>query len=395
MSKSIARMLRDGRPRRPPPFADDEPAAAPGLSAGDGTPTAARRPGAARILAFGLSHHTAPVDLRERLALDEDAVREHLRHLCAEVCDEALIVSTCNRCELYAVMPDEAVGRARAWLHALSHGAGKAVDRHLREYEQSEAVAHLFRVACSLDSLVVGEPQILGQVKDAVRIAEEVGALGFTLGHLARHALAVAKRVRTETAIGRSRVGVGRAGVELARQLFGALDGRRALLVGVGKMGRQVAKALLGSGLSGLLVANRTLAHAQSLAAELECSALLPLTEVGAALEHVDIVITATSAMAPIIGPEVVRQALHKRRHRPLFFIDLAVPRNIDAAVGELDGAYLFDVVNGGRNPPKSGDALISGSDNASPLTRDAAPKRGQGQAAALCSLAKRTLDAA
>lgn len=299
--------------------------------------------GATRLVAVGVSHQTAPLALRERLALDPAAVHEQLRYLCAEVCDEALIISTCNRFELYAVVGDAAAQRLRAWWHGLVGTAGGVGAQHVREFDQDEAIEHLFQVASSLDSLVLGEPQILGQVKDAVRLSEQAGALGRTLGHLARRALAVAKRVRTETAIGRSRVGIGNAGVELARRVCGRLDGCTVLLVGVGAMGRQVAKALLAAGVARLLVANRTFAHARALAAE--CGGEpIELARIESALVGADIVIAATSSASPILGPETVRRALRQRPARPLFCIDLAVPRNIDPAVAAVANCRLFDV---------------------------------------------------
>lgn len=300
-------------------------------------------PRASRIVAVGVSHQTAPLALRERLALDPAAVQEQLRYLCDEICDEALIISTCNRFELYAVVGDAAAQRLRAWWHGLAGTAGGVGAHHVREYEQNDAIEHLFRVASSLDSLVLGEPQILGQVKDAVRVAEQAGALGRTLGHLARRALAVAKRVRTETAIGRSRVGIGNAGVELARRVGGRLDGRRVLLVGVGAMGRQVAKALSAVGVAGLVVANRTVAHARALAAE--CGGEpIALDRIEVALVDADIVIAATASAAPLLGPDIVRRALRTRPERPLICIDLAVPRNIDPAVAAVPNTRLFDV---------------------------------------------------
>lgn len=295
----------------------------------------------APIMAVGMSHKSAPVHIRERLALDEEGVRRHLVRLRAEgVCAEAFILSTCNRVELYAVPHDGAAEKVRGWLSKTHGSDGIAIEPHLYWRDGREAVFHLFRVAASLDSMVVGEPQILGQVKEAVRIAQEAGALGEHLGRLARATFGLAKRVRTETAIGRFRVGVGNAGVDLALQIFGDLHGRRALLIGAGKMGQQVAKALLQAGLAELIVANRT----RERAAQVQSAKAISLDGIPEALGQVDIVIGAAASAEPLVGPDDVRLALKARRYRPLFLVDLAVPRNIDPRVAELEEAYLFNV---------------------------------------------------
>jgi glutamyl-tRNA reductase len=294
------------------------------------------------ILAVGLSHKTAPVEVRERAALDEEGVRKHLARLLADgIVDEALLVSTCNRVELYAVPRD--VGGVRAWLDHVQGPKGESIDRYLYYRDGREAVVHLFNVAASLDSLIIGEPQILGQVKDAVRWAEESGSLGRVLGNLSRRTLAVAKRVRTETAIGRYRVGIGNAGVDLATQIFGDLSGRRALLIGVGEMGKQVAKALLDHGLAELIVANRTHESAIAVAEEYHGTAIT-MDRLEDYLGRADIVITAAASQQPILGVDAVKHALKVRRYHPLFLVDLAVPRNVDPAVADIDEAYLFNV---------------------------------------------------
>ncbi len=306
-----------------------------------------------RILAVGLSHHTAPVDVRERIAMDEAMVRETLSSLKQQrVIEEALLLSTCNRVELYAVPAD--ADRLRDWLETFRTADGTPVSRYLYWKYGGEAVQHLFRVASSLDSLVLGEPQILGQVKDAVRVATEEKSLGRLLQPLSQRTLTVAKRVRSQTDIGRSRVGIGNAGVDLALQIFGSLQGKRALLVGVGEMGRQVARALLTAGLDELLVANRTYDRAAELASEHGFTAIRwdRLTEY---LPRADVVIAATGASKPLITTEMVRRAIRARRYRTMFLVDLSVPRNISPSVESLDEAYLFNiddlqrVVNRGR----------------------------------------------
>lgn len=297
-----------------------------------------------QILALGLNHHTAPVEVRERLALDEDGVRRHLALLQDEgLATEAFLVSTCNRVELYAVPGEAGPEALRGWFKTFRGPKGESMDGFLFQKQGKDAVQHLFRVASALDSLVVGEPQILGQVKDAVRLAEEHRSLGRLLAPLTRRTMMVAKRVRNETDIGRFRVGVGNAGVDLAAQIFGELDNRRAMLLGTGEMGRQVARALQTAGLEELLIANRTFERAVEIAADFEATPL-SWDRVEEYLPRVDIVIAATGATQPIVDARQVRRALRRRRYKPLFLVDLAVPRNIASAVDNLDGAYLFNV---------------------------------------------------
>jgi glutamyl-tRNA reductase len=295
-----------------------------------------------RILALGLSHRTAPVEIRERLALDEPRVRAFLERLRSDgVADEALLISTCNRVELYAVPRDEA--RVREALLEHRGPRGESIEPYLYGFHGREAVRHLFRVASALDSLVLGEPQILGQVKDAVRVADESGSLGRLLHPLTQRGLAVAKRVRTETEIGRSTVGIGNAGVDLALQIFGDLRGKKCLLMGTGEMGRQVARALLHSGLDSLLVTNRTFQHAVDLAAEFSGTAV-PFERLDDWLPQADIVLVATGAPRYLLEPHHIRRAMRARRYQAMFFVDLSVPRNVDPAIGDLEDAYLFNV---------------------------------------------------
>jgi glutamyl-tRNA reductase len=301
---------------------------------------AAERP----ILALGVNHHTAPVEIRERLALDEAGVRRHLELLRSRgLASEALLLSTCNRVELYAVPGESGTEGLLDWFRTFRGPRGESLDRFLFRHDGPEAVRHLFRVASSLDSLVVGEPQILGQVKEAVRVAEESRSLGRVLGALCRRTLQVAKKIRTDTEIGRNRVGVGNAGVDLALQIFGGLEGRRALLLGVGEMGTQVAHALKVAGLAELVVANRTFERAVEFATA-ESATAIPWDRFEEYLSRVDIVIAATGSSKPIVDRAMVATALRRRRWQPLFLVDLSVPRNVDPKVDELDGAYLFNV---------------------------------------------------
>jgi glutamyl-tRNA reductase len=296
-----------------------------------------------RLLAVGLSHHTAPVEIRERLAMDEDAIRTTLERLVRTdgLVEEALLLSTCNRVELYTV-PRSLPG-LQEFFGTYRGPQGERLDHYLYWLEGREAVRHLFRVASSLDSLVVGEPQILGQVKDAVRIAAESSTLGRVLSPLSQRTLTVAKKIRTTTEIGKSRVGVGNAGVDLALQIFGSLEGKRALLVGVGEMGRQVSRALVSAGLAELLVANRTFERAVELAAE-HGGTPVQYDRLADYLAHADIVLTATAAPHPVVTVPMVRRALRERRYRTMFLVDLSVPRSIEPAVDDLEDAYLFNV---------------------------------------------------
>ncbi|MEQ1503020.1 MAG: glutamyl-tRNA reductase [Myxococcota bacterium] len=296
-----------------------------------------------RLLAVGLSHHTAPVEIRERLAFDEAGVRSTLERLVRTegILEEAFLISTCNRVELYAV--PRSMEAVQEFFGAYRGPVGERIDSYLYWYRGRDAVRHLFRVASSLDSLVVGEPQILGQVKDAVRLAEETSTLGRVLFPLTQRTMSVAKRVRSTTEIGQNRVGIGNAGVDLAMQIFGSLDGKRAMLIGVGEMGRQVARALLSAGLAELLVANRTFERSVELASE-HGGTPVPYERLPDYLARADIVIAATGAQQPILTVPMIRQALRDRRYRTIFLIDLAVPRNIDPGIGELEDAYLFNV---------------------------------------------------
>lgn len=298
-----------------------------------------------RLVAVGLSHHTAPVDLRERMAVPSDDVAGTLAGLqAAGVGREGVLVSTCNRVELYAV-PEE--GRSA---HDLAHwfleSRGlrlRSVGPHVYVHEQEEALRHLFRVTSSLDSMIVGEPQILGQVKEAYRLAAERAAAGPVMHRVMDSALRVAKRVRTETDIGREAVSVGRAGVELAKQVLGELTGRSALLVGAGAHGKLVARTLLSHGLGELVVANRTFARASELAGTFGGSAI-HMEELPRYLERVDLVLTSTAAGRVLIDRASLAPVVRKRRFRALVLIDLSVPRNIDPACNALEGVYRFDV---------------------------------------------------
>ena len=298
-----------------------------------------------RLVAVGMSHRTAPVDLRERLAMAEATIPTVLADLrAAGLGDEAVILSTCNRVELYTVAPPGASpDRVAQWLMDRSGMSPRGSDQQLYRLHSQAAVRHLFRVASSLDSMVVGEPQILAQVKAAYRLSVDHEATGPVMRRVMDRALAVAKRVRTETAIARETVSVGRAGVELARQVLGDLKGRSALLIGAGAHGKLVARALLDYGLSELIVANRTFSKAAELATRFGGTAA-HLDSIPQWLERVDVVLTSTGAGRLIIRRGELARTVRKRRFRSLVMIDLSVPRVIDPEVNELEGVYRFDV---------------------------------------------------
>ena len=298
------------------------------------------------ICLAGLSHKTAPIDVREKIAvapadyqrvLNEIAKRPSLREL--------VVVSTCNRTELYCVADayhagtnslDEAFGD-------MGQRAGLEVDSHLYRRHGAAAVRHLFRVAASLDSLVVGEPQILGQVKDAYKAAADSSLTGVALDRLFAHAFEVGKRVRTETAIGSYAVSVPSAAVDLAKKIFGSFSGRRALVIGAGEMAELTLRHLYESGVERVTVANRTRATAEAMAREFQAP-VVGLDDLPAALVHADIVVASAGAPDYLLRRPQVEAAMKERRNRPVFIIDIAVPRNVEPAVGQVYNVFLYSV---------------------------------------------------
>jgi glutamyl-tRNA reductase len=302
-----------------------------------------------KILLAGMNHRTAPIEVRERFAVDD--AEPWLRKLSAsEEIDEAALLSTCNRVEVLVT-----THRLEAARHRLRGFFSRELGRDhptpetiaappvLYEHVDTDAVRHLFRVAASIDSLVVGEPQILGQVKDAFRVAAECGASGPVLSRLFSSAFAAAKRVRSETRIAARPVSVARVAVDLARQIFESLEDKRALLVGAGDMIEMALEALRGAGLAGVAVANRTPAHAGALAARFDASPH-GLDELPALLAGADVVLTCIAAERPLLDTRLLGEALRARRRRPIFVIDIGVPRNVDPDVNRLDGVYLYDL---------------------------------------------------
>ena len=302
-----------------------------------------------KLLLVGMNHRTAPLDLRERLAVDDPG--PVLRKLVADAeVDEAVLLSTCNRVEIVVLTRE--IEAARLRLRSLfrrdlaSDGAGPAepdVESCLYEYQNGDAMRHVLRVASSLDSMVVGEPQILGQAKDAYRAAVECGAAGPILGRLFQHAFATAKRVRSETRIAERPVSVARVAVDLAAQIFESFEEKRALLVGAGEMIELALRALRGAGLEAICVANRTAERAARLAVQFGATAH-GLDELPALLADADVVLTSIGGPEPWLTRVVAERALHARRHRPMFVIDIGVPRNADPAIDALGDVYRYDL---------------------------------------------------
>jgi glutamyl-tRNA reductase len=298
------------------------------------------------LFVAGLSHRNAPVELREQLAVDDDKLRELLRDVAATgVVREALILSTCNRVEVYAIADVPGEARTATFRQLCRHRGVEpaSVETVLYTHADGEAVRHAFRVASSLDSMMIGEPQILGQVKNAFALAQSCETVGPALHTLFTQAFTVAKKVRTETEIARHAVSVSFAAVELAKKIFAGLDGKAVLLIGAGKMSELAARHLIEQGAFPLYVANRTWARAQELARALAGTAV-PFDELATALATVDIVITSTGAPEPVIRRGFVQPLVHSRRGRPLFFIDIAVPRDVEDSVNTLDGVYCYDI---------------------------------------------------
>jgi len=299
-----------------------------------------------RLFVAGLSHRTAPLAVREQLVVDEDKLREILAGLVGRgTCAEVLILSTCNRIEVYGIAEVAGEARAAAFRQmAAQRGLDlSTIEPLLYAKDGMDAVQHAFRVASSLDSMMLGEPQILGQVKDAFALAQSSRTVGPMLHSLMSQAFAVAKRVRSDTQVGRHAVSVAFAAIELARKIFDGLEGRSVLLVGAGEMGELAARHLQDVGTLPLYVTNRTASRAQELARDL-AGTVVPFADLFSVLGQVDIVITSTAAAEPIVTTREVAATLPARRGRPLFFIDIAVPRNVEAAVNELDDVFVYDV---------------------------------------------------
>ncbi len=294
----------------------------------------------------GVNHKTAPVEVRERLAFDQNALPAALNGLKQTPgLLEGLILSTCNRVELAVVTDDDADPQSSLvdFLQRTLSIEPEWVKPYLYRYEEREAIRHLFRVAASLDSMVVGEPQILGQLKSAYAMAKAHGAVSGRLEHVITRAFSVAKRVRSETGIGESAVSVSYAAVELAREIFGSLDDKKVMIVGAGKMSELAARHLYRAGAPEIFVTNRTQQRAQEMAAQFQ-GKIVEYDRFLSVLPEIDILIASSGAPFYILRKDQMRRVIEVRRNRPVFLIDIAVPRNIEPAVNELDNVYLYDI---------------------------------------------------
>ncbi|MGB5598514.1 MAG: glutamyl-tRNA reductase [Thiothrix litoralis] len=295
------------------------------------------------ILIVGVNHKTAPVSIREKVSFSPDSLPQAL-HAAHQVASECLILSTCNRTELYAAcQPQQSVETLVEWLADWHKIPVAQLQPYLQIHQQDAAVRHALRVACGLDSLVLGEPQILGQLKTALQAASHNSTTGSQLNRLMQHAFSTAKKVRTQTSIGANPVSVAFAAVSLAKQIFSKLEKQTALLIGAGETIELVGKHLAANHIGKILVANRSVDKAHKLAAEYGGKGI-GLPELADHLPLADIVISSTAAPVPILGKGAVERALKIRKHRPMFMVDIAVPRDIEQEVAELDDVYLYTV---------------------------------------------------
>ncbi len=296
------------------------------------------------LVCFGINHTTAPVAVREQFSFDNEALSEALISLLKQTdIIEAAIICTCNRTELYCHVDEDYDNGILRWLQQVRSDKINDVMPFSYQYQDAEAVRHLYRVACGLDSMVLGEPQILGQLKSAYSQAVNAQTLGKSLGRLFQHAFTVAKQVRTDTAIGNSPVSVAFAAVSLSKQIFSNLKQATALLIGAGETIELVARHLHDNGIKRIIIANRTVERAHAIAKPFNGYAI-SLGEMPAHLAEADIVISSTASQLPILGKGMVESALKQRKRRPIFMVDIAVPRDIEPEVGQLDDIYLYCV---------------------------------------------------
>ncbi|MEM7465376.1 MAG: glutamyl-tRNA reductase [Pseudomonadota bacterium] len=293
---------------------------------------------------FGISHKTAPIEIRERLAIGEDQLDSALRALAAEPgINEAAILSTCNRTELYCDVNDQSKGQTEDWIVRFQQLDPTVVSNHAYILNDQPAVKHALKVACGLDSMVVGEPQILGQLKQAYRTAIGSGTAGKSLHRLFQYSFHVAKQIRHQTAIGENPVSVAYAAAKLAQQIHGDLSTKTAVLVGAGETISLVANHLLSHNIRSLIIANRTGARADELAGSVG-GTTVPFEELDAVLAQADIVVSSTGSRRPIISKSSIENAIAARDGAPIFLVDLAVPRDVDPQVGDIEDAYLYSV---------------------------------------------------
>jgi len=301
------------------------------------------------LIAFGINHKTAPVEIREKVAFAPEKMEQAL-HECVNKGEvsEAAIISTCNRTELYFNLHDNEadthdISALLDWFCQYHQLKKEDVEPYIYLHNNNDAVQHILRVASGLDSLVLGEPQILGQIKDAYSVANQAGTIGRQLNRLFQHTFSVAKQVRTDTAIGANPVSVAFAAVSLAKRIFANLSEHTALLIGAGETTELVAQHLANQGVKKMIVANRTVELAQTLANKFGAEAIA-LSDMPERLVEADIIIASTASQLPILGKGAVERALKQRKHRPMFMVDIAVPRDIEPEVSELDDVYLYTV---------------------------------------------------
>jgi len=302
------------------------------------------------IITLGLNHKTAPVNIRERLAFSPESLANAVKSLSALVnIKEAAILSTCNRTELYCTtenneeLNQQAVEQIVEWLSQFHGLHSSEFSDHIYTHRHTESIRHALQVACGLDSLVLGEPQILGQMKQAYAQANEQGTMGSLLGKLFQHSFSVAKQVRTDTAIGSSPVSVAFAAVSLSKQIFGDLSSLTALMIGAGETIELAARHLQGNNIKHMIIANRSVDKGQALADQFAAEAIA-LPQIPDYLHKADIVISSTASPLPILGKGAVEKALKKRKHKPMFMCDIAVPRDVEAEVNDLDDVFLYTV---------------------------------------------------
>ncbi len=297
-----------------------------------------------RLLAVGINHKTAPIEIRERVAFAPDRLPEALHDLRARSrVEEAAILSTCNRTELMCCVKDTTADEVVTWLGDYHRLRKDQVTPYIYLHPEQNAVRHMLRVASGLDSMILGEPQILGQIKTAYATAMQAGTVGTLLGRLFQHTFSVAKQVRTDTAIGSSPVSVAFAAVSLAKQIFDDLPQRTVMLIGAGETIELAARHLHENGIGRIIIANRTVEKAHALASNFNGYAI-ELSEIPAHLAEADIVISSTASPLPILGKGAVESAIKARKHRPMLMVDIAVPRDIETEVGELRDVYLYTV---------------------------------------------------
>ncbi len=291
---------------------------------------------------LGINHHSAPLEVREKLAFPPETQADALNSLAARPgVSEAVLVSTCNRTEVYCRADDMAA--VRAWLRDEAARAGLDIEGHLYAHSEAQAIRHAFRVASGLDSMVLGEPQILGQVKQSVRTAEHSGTLGSTLNRLFQTTFSVAKEVRTQTAIGAQSISMSAAALKLAQNLFGDISRTRMLLIGVGEMVELAATYFVAQGPQSVVVANRTLARGEAFAERFNGTAIA-LEQLPERLHEFDVVITGTASTLPILSKSAFERALRARKYRPMFVVDFAVPRDVEPEAAEIEDLFLYTI---------------------------------------------------